>query len=200
MAALVKGFGWGSVLDVGCGTGRTLRGLTTAVPGLQLFGVEPVAEMLKVARANLPVVPLVVGSGQHLPFPDASFDVVCAFATLHHVEDPAPVVAEMMRVGRRALFINDSNRFGTGYRSSLAKLVLYRMGLWPLAFRLRTGGRGYGVTDRDGISYSYSIYDSLNQVRGWAKSVFLVPIDNNGHSSWLHPLLTSRSAMLVAIR
>ena len=46
------------------------------------------------------------GSGDHLPFPDDSFDVVITHATLHHCRSPHAVLLEMYRTARRmAVFI-----------------------------------------------------------------------------------------------
>jgi SAM-dependent methyltransferase len=46
--------------------------------------------------------PRVQADGEHLPFADASFDVVYCVATLHHALDLPRMVREMARVARRA--------------------------------------------------------------------------------------------------
>jgi ubiquinone/menaquinone biosynthesis C-methylase UbiE len=102
------------------------------------------------------------GSGAALPFADSSFDVVCEFAVLHHVPNRNAVVKEMFRVARKAVLISDSNRFGQGPRAArLIKLGLYKTKLWKAYNYLRTSGKGYRVTEGDGVAYSYSVYDSL---------------------------------------
>jgi ubiquinone/menaquinone biosynthesis C-methylase UbiE len=163
-----------SVLDVGSGTGRAIRFLRQRRPDLQLEGVEPVAELRAQAEALATV--LHDASGEKLPFPDSSFDVVMSFGLLHHVPDPAPVVAEMTRVARFGVMISDTNRFGQGSAGAGAlKLAIHRAGIWPAFVRFRTRGRGYMESDGDGVFYSYSIFDSMLQLQAWADRVFVVP-------------------------
>src|SRR3954467_9596053 len=118
--ALLEGMlgylGADSLLDVGAGTGRTIRLLRTVRPELRLMGVEPVAELRRVGHEQgVPEADLIDGDGYALPFPDGSFDVVCEFGILHHVREPNRVVAEMLRVARKAVFVSDSNNFGGGH-------------------------------------------------------------------------------------
>jgi SAM-dependent methyltransferase len=163
-----------SVLDVGSGTGRAIRFLQQRHPGLHIEGVEPVGELRE--QAGLRDCVLHDASGESLPFPDRSFDVVMSFALLHHVPDPAPVVAEMMRVARRGVMISDANRYGQGSAMAGAvKLAIARAGLWRAFEFFRTRGRGYLESGGDGIFYSYSIFDSLVQLRPWADRVFVIP-------------------------
>jgi hypothetical protein len=99
---------------------------------------------------------------------------------LHHVPDPRPVVAEMLRVARRAVFIADSNNFGQGPRPArLAKQLLHACGLWPLANLVKTRGRGYIVTEGDGVSYSYSVFSSLPQIRAACDEVHFLNLSNS---------------------
>jgi SAM-dependent methyltransferase len=163
-----------SVLDVGSGTGRAMRFLQQRRPDLRVEGVEPVGELRQQAR--LPESVLHDASGENLPFEDRSFDLVLSFGLLHHVPDPAPVVAEMMRVARCGVMISDANRFGQGsIPAGALKLAIARAGLWPAFEFLRTRGRGYLESDGDGIFYSYSIFDSVPQLRRWADRVFVIP-------------------------
>jgi SAM-dependent methyltransferase len=192
-----------TLLDVGTASGRVLVTLKSAIPELLLCGVEPVGALLgqAVARGNTRSGSVVQGKGDALPFADASFDAVCEFAILHHVAEPGTVVSEMLRVAKRAVFLSDSNRFGQG--SSLArlfKLAIYKIGLWGTFNYLRTLGKGYQVTEGDGVSYSYSVYDSYDQIARWADRIILVPTEKTGPKSWLHPLLTSSGIILCAIR
>ena len=45
-------------------------------------------------------LPVVQGAGEALPFPEASFDLVCSWDVLEHVQDPAAVLREAQRVLR----------------------------------------------------------------------------------------------------
>lgn len=192
-----------SVLDVGTATGRGLQDLQNALPGIFICGIEPVAALLQQGRAagQTSGISVVQGSGDTLPFPDESFDAVCEFATLHHVPDPNRVVGEMLRVSRRVVVIADSNRFGQGpWAARLFKLFLYKCGLWRVFDFVRTRGKRYQISEGDGLFYSYSVYDSYDQVARWADRVLLVPSEPGHSQGWFHPLLTAKGVLLVAIR
>ena len=192
-----------TVLDVGTASGRALRTLKTAIPELFLCGIEPVAALLGegVSYGNAESGALIQGKGDALPFADKSFDVACEFAVLHHVADPRAVVAEMIRVARKAVILSDSNRFGQGpMLLRFVKLALWKTGLWGTFNYLRTHGKGYTITEGDGLSYSYSVYDSFDQLARWADRVILIPAEITKPSSWAHPLLTSGSVIVCAIR
>lgn len=192
-----------SVLDVGSATGRGTHSLQQTLPDVFVCGVEPVAALANQALLNgkAPCVPMIRATGEALPFPNASFDAVCEFSVLHHVANPDGVIREMLRVARKAVFLVDSNRFGQGPLAlRLIKLLLYKSKLWPFYVFLRTGGKGYMVTEGDGVSYSYSIYDSYRLVSSWADRIFLFPTSGEKSPNWFHPLLTSSGVMVCAIR
>ncbi|WP_436347313.1 class I SAM-dependent methyltransferase [Natronorubrum sp. FCH18a] len=98
------------VLDVGCGTGRSLVGLAPHVPpgsdviGLDVFddrvilGNGPALARRNGARAGLEVTP-VVGDGAALPLADESVDVVTACRVLHDLE--ATTADRTLRESRR---------------------------------------------------------------------------------------------------
>jgi ubiquinone/menaquinone biosynthesis C-methylase UbiE len=89
------------VLDVGCGTGELLARLAAKYPALRLAGLDPVPEMLAVARAKLrPGVDLRVGWANELPWPDGRFDVVVSCNMFHYITHPVAAVGEMERVLR----------------------------------------------------------------------------------------------------
>jgi ubiquinone/menaquinone biosynthesis C-methylase UbiE len=87
------------VLDIGCGTGELLTRLAAKFPGSTLAGLDPVPEMLEVARTKLSAnVDLRTGWANHLPWPDVSFDVVVSCNMFHYVTHPEDSVREMNRV------------------------------------------------------------------------------------------------------
>ncbi|MDB4953656.1 MAG: gamma-tocopherol methyltransferase [Myxococcales bacterium] len=88
------------VLDLGCGAGFLSNFLATR--GHHVTGIDTTAENLAVAAAydRTSSVRYEVGDACALPFPDASFDVVCAMDLLEHVEQPARLVGEVRRVLR----------------------------------------------------------------------------------------------------
>ena len=82
------------VLDVGCGTGAPLHSLSQRYPGAQLSGVDPVPEMLDVARHRLPLeVELRSGWAERLPFEGERFDVVVSCNAFHYFRDPVAALA-----------------------------------------------------------------------------------------------------------
>ncbi len=203
ISAFTQDMGVESVLDVGCGTGRAIRYFMQRHPEMRVHGVEPVAGLRDQAINRFGVPPsMITGDrGEALPFADQSFDIVCEFGVLHHVRRPETVIAEMLRVARKAVFISDSNRFGQGsFFWRRAKLTLYRCGLWwPVNF-VRTRGRGYTISEGDGLAYSYSVYDNYPQVAAWAKQMVLVPTTPHDSPTWKMPLLTSGHVLLCAFR
>jgi ubiquinone/menaquinone biosynthesis C-methylase UbiE len=103
------------ILDVGCGTGRTLAQIASAVPGQQYFGVDLSPWYVECARRNLarvPEVTLLADNAEKLPFRDEHFDVVTSTYLFHELPRRARrrVAAELARVLRPGglLVIEDS--------------------------------------------------------------------------------------------
>jgi ubiquinone/menaquinone biosynthesis C-methylase UbiE len=195
-------FGFQTFLDVGAGTGRGMRFLLDR--GKQVRGVEPVAAMIEKAESNgVPKGLLLRCSGYELPFNDGEFDAVLECGVLHHVAEPARMVGEMIRVAKRAIFLSDANRFGQGsHAARLLKTALYKCSLWRAARFIQTRGKMYTVSEGDGVQYSYSVFDSYDQLAARTQKIWLLPTGGaqSSHSSWLHPLLTSTHVLLCAFR
>ena len=104
-------------------------------------------------------------------------------------------------MAKKAVFISDSNRFGQGSRAArLIKLGLYKSRLWGIFNYLKTFGKGYLISEGDGLAYSYSAYDSFEEIAQWADRMILIPSGNEKVSSWLHPLLTTSGVIVCALR
>jgi len=83
------------VLDLGCGMGGFLPGL--AEIGGEIVGSDVSVESL--ARCHeRGFEDCVASSGYSLPFADASFDLVCMFDAIEHIEDDRAVMREVARV------------------------------------------------------------------------------------------------------
>jgi 2-polyprenyl-6-hydroxyphenyl methylase/3-demethylubiquinone-9 3-methyltransferase len=111
-----------SILDIGCGGGLLSNQL--ALAGHRVHGLDASRESLAVAAQydETGSVRYQLGDALNLPYPDASFDVVCAMDFLEHVEQPALVVREACRVLRpNGLFF-----FHTFNRNWLAWLVVIK--------------------------------------------------------------------------
>jgi SAM-dependent methyltransferase len=203
MLIIMTGLGIRSVLDVGSGTGRVSAFLLRHDPSLNVLGIEPVMALISqaVKQKAIPRRSLVNGVGERLPFRDASFDAVVETATLHHTPHPEYLISEMKRVSRKAIFLSDKNRFAYGASlGRLARLALWKAGLWSVAYRIKTKGKGFTVGKRDGVVYSYSVFDSYDQLVDWADRIILVPLGPITGKSVFHPLFTSGNVLLCALR
>jgi ubiquinone/menaquinone biosynthesis C-methylase UbiE len=74
----------GTVLDIGCGTGLLLRDVRKRWSTAKLFGVDPAARMIDVARNHLPDAVLTVGGAESLPLSDGSVDLVLSTTSFGH--------------------------------------------------------------------------------------------------------------------
>jgi ubiquinone/menaquinone biosynthesis C-methylase UbiE len=93
------------VLDVACGTGRTLHQLAVAHPALRLYGVDLSPAYVRLARRRLADVAeaaLSVENAEALPFADAAFDIATSVYLFHELPRNARrnVAREMFRVVR----------------------------------------------------------------------------------------------------
>jgi len=88
------------VLDVGCGTGLSLRALQFPGQNARLFGVDFSHTMAVQTREALgaSVARLSLADARHLPFPDGTFDMVYSTRFIHQFADKKPVFDELRRV------------------------------------------------------------------------------------------------------
>jgi 2-polyprenyl-6-hydroxyphenyl methylase/3-demethylubiquinone-9 3-methyltransferase len=86
------------ILDAGCGGGFLSNYLATQ--GHTVTGLDFASDALKVARLHDATgrVEYIEGDAYRLPFPDGSFDAVCAMDFLEHVEEPELAIREAARV------------------------------------------------------------------------------------------------------
>jgi SAM-dependent methyltransferase len=98
-----------SVLEVGCGAGVDLARF--AKGGATVTGVDLTESAIELARANFTQLGLTgrfeVADGEHLPFPDDTFDFVYAHGVVQYTANPQQLVSECRRVlkpGGEALF------------------------------------------------------------------------------------------------
>jgi SAM-dependent methyltransferase len=85
-----------TALDVATGGGHVARRLREA--GLEVVSVDPAPGMQ----------PDVICRAEDLPFADGAFDVVVSRIAPHHFEDIATAVAEMARVSRDLVLVEDT--------------------------------------------------------------------------------------------
>jgi ubiquinone/menaquinone biosynthesis C-methylase UbiE/predicted transcriptional regulator len=90
-----------TVGDLGCGTGQLSASLAPVVG--RVIAVDESPAMLAAARVRLdeqPNVELRQGALEALPLADGTLDAAVLFLVLHHVVEPAAVLAEVRRVLR----------------------------------------------------------------------------------------------------
>ncbi len=198
MLAAIRHYAFRSVLDVGSGTGRAVMFVKNEAPALRVVGIEPSPELRAVGyEKGLLPEELRHGNACSLPFEDASFDLVCEFSALHHMAHPARAVSEMLRVARRGIFISDTNNFGQGGPLvRLVKQAVKAVGLWPVADWLKTGGRGYSVSEGDGVAYSYSVFNDWAQIRRQCQLVHVVNTDGAG----VNPYRTAAHVAVLGLK
>lgn len=194
MLSMISHLDVGSVLDIGCGTGRALLRIKSTYPDLAAVGVEPSRELRGIGHSRgLSERELVDGDAQHLAHSDGAFDLVCEFGALHHIPDPEQAVSEMLRVASKAIFISDSNNFGQGgFLSRTTKQLLRSLRLWPAADFIKTRGKGYLISEGDGLAYSYSVFNNYAQIAEGCRSVHIlntVPAGKNAYRSASHVAL-----------
>ena len=114
-ADFLAGYHEGRALDVGTGTAQIPIEICRLDATITLDAVDAAQHMLRLARRNLaaahlePRITLHLARAQHLPFADASFAAVLSNSLVHHLPEPLPVLAEMVRVTapRGWLFVRD---------------------------------------------------------------------------------------------
>ncbi len=199
LAGYIDFYQIGSVLDVGAGTGRTILWLKQRFPNLVVKGIEPVAALREQGyQKGLLPEDLLDEDAYALPFTDNSFDLVCEFAVLHHVRHPNRMIREMSRVAKRMIGISDCNFMGQGsFALRLMKYLIFSLGLWELADWIKTKGKGYTLSEGDGLAYSYSIYQSLPSIRqSWR--TFRLTTTGGDSDRLLGQWLTAAHLLLIA--
>jgi ubiquinone/menaquinone biosynthesis C-methylase UbiE len=90
----------GSVLEIGVGSGANLPLYGPAVD--HVVALDPLSGLLRLASGRMAdavaPVSLLLGSAEHIPFADATFDAIVMTWTLCSIRDPTAALAEMRRV------------------------------------------------------------------------------------------------------
>ena len=94
----------GLILDLGTGTAQIPIELCRRTEDCQVLAVDAAVQMLELARYNIEIAGLIerIQLGQidakRLPYPDGSFAAVMSNSLIHHLPDPAPALADAVRV------------------------------------------------------------------------------------------------------
>ncbi len=106
------------VLDLGTGTARIPIELCQRVENCRVLASDGAVSMLEVARYNISVnsldarIQLHHADAKSLPIDDETFDTVISNSLIHHVPDPAIVVAQLARLAKIGgrIFVRDLYR------------------------------------------------------------------------------------------
>jgi 2-polyprenyl-6-hydroxyphenyl methylase/3-demethylubiquinone-9 3-methyltransferase len=114
-----------TVLDVGCGGGVLAEEF--AAQGSAVTGIDPSVRSLEAAREHARAEGLAItyrqGTGEALPFTDATFDLAYCCDVLEHVSDVSRVITEAARVIRPG----GAFLFDTINRTMLSRLVIIKL-------------------------------------------------------------------------
>lgn len=165
IAEQIRELSYGSLLDVGCGTGYLMELLTKQRPA-RYCGVDLSDEMIRVAKEKqIDSAEFVVSSADKLPYPDETFDIVTCSQSFHHYPYPEKAMQEARRVLKSGgLYILSDTGIGG-------------IGAWidnHILFKLMKSGDCH-TTDRKGIerlmeAAGFTVTDS-RQVKGMIYTV-----------------------------
>ena len=130
--SIEKGF---TILDVGCGGGRTIQKLAAVASDGRVFGVDFAKGSVSASRArNAELiksgrVEIKEASVSQLPFSDDEFDLVTAVETQYYWPDPVKDMQEVLRVlkpGGRLVVIAESYKGGKHFQLARPVMRLLR--------------------------------------------------------------------------
>ena len=153
------------ILEVATGTGIFLEMLLGA--GKDAYGVDLSTGLLRIAaeKRKIPIERLFRGDAENLTFPDQSFDSICVFRSLHHMEHTEVVLLEMIRCARKSVFVYD----GAGGWRRKAKRSLDSVGLYQPLYSLLRGQRDTGYrpgNDTEGPLKVFYAEDAIPTLTG----------------------------------
>jgi len=118
-----------TILDVGCGTGEWLGFCEKRSMFEYYCGIDISRVALHRAKTRTQLPDFILGDAEHLPFKEASFDIVSCLGSLEHFRDPKKAIKEISRVmigGRSRSFIFLPNAYFLGH-----VYLVYRTGEPP---------------------------------------------------------------------
>jgi ubiquinone/menaquinone biosynthesis C-methylase UbiE len=159
----------GRTLDLGCGTGRSLRLFPSEA---RPVGLDPSSDALRRARRRAPEISLVRASAQALPFRNGAFDTVVSSLVFCSVPDPAQGLAEVRRVlrpdGRLRMMehVRARNRLGSRLQDLIQPAWTFVAG----------GCRPNRETERVVESSGFRIQEEGRRARGTMRRFQAVPV------------------------
>jgi len=138
------------LLDVATGTADVLQALRRAYPEVDVWGLDPSAEMLRYGEGKLDARSFLVrGDGQRLPFPDDSFDGCTISFGIRNVPDRPRCVRDMVRVtrpGGRVAILELSEPRGWGPLALASRFHMHQV--VPRLGAMLSGAKEYSYLSR----------------------------------------------------
>ena len=132
--------------------------------GYDAKGLDVSMRLLEIAHKELsiPLPRLIQGDATSLPFPAESFDVTCILGALHHSAQPHKIIAEMIRITRKAIIVSDEgNHLAGGIKQVLLRLGIFKPVYWMLFRRPPRVQRREVNSDEDGPAFIFSIEEII---------------------------------------
>jgi SAM-dependent methyltransferase len=85
-----------SFMEIGCGTGFVLQGISSQFPEMHLVASEIYSEGLAFAADRVPIVEFMQMDARNIPFVD-EFDAIGAFDVLEHINEDEVALNQMFR-------------------------------------------------------------------------------------------------------
>lgn len=85
-----------SFLEIGCGTGFVISGISKRLPKVKLFGSEYLEEGLVFARQRVPTANFTQMDARNIPY-ESEFDAIGAFDVLEHIKEDEDVLQQIYK-------------------------------------------------------------------------------------------------------
>jgi ubiquinone/menaquinone biosynthesis C-methylase UbiE len=171
----------GEMLDVGTGPARVPIAVCRADRHFRVLGVDLSGPMLELARRNVADAELTDrirfarGDAKNLPFPDGRFEAIVSNTIIHHIPDPSPALAEMVRLVAPGgtLMVRDLARPGND--AELTALVQLHAASEPIPARNMF---------RDSLHASLTLDEVRDVVQGLGLPADGVALTSDRHWTW----------------
>ena len=192
------------VLEIGCGDGRITSQLVSKAK--RLVAIDPDAESIAEATIHVRGGDVRIGSGEHLEFPSACFDVILFTLSLHH-QDSGLALREAKRVlrdGGRVLILEPVNdgeieRVCNVLRDETQALedVLHAIDASDLE------------VERSEVFYTNWVFENDDELYGWLSEYYQMPFDSDlvarvgellGEKLESQPIVLEDKMMIMSLR
>jgi len=139
---ILSGLKWGSLLEIGCGSGPNLVNLVKHFPGKQVGGIDIVPEAIELAQKTFKGAFLKVGSAEDLMMSDKSTDIILTDMCLIYVNKPDKAMREIRRVARNYVMFCELHteswwmrlrlKWGSGYTAHNYVKLLQKYGFYDI--------------------------------------------------------------------